>query len=299
MRIITVFALFVVLALTACQQGGGNVQTTKNGFEYINHTNLEGQKPQEGEYAYFHAQIRNAADSVLMATRTQQERPAFIQLTADMPRPNPVSDVLELLTLNDSATIIINLDTIPAEQRQPGFQDSDEMYYDIVLTDIMTEEQHAVKMQEMQAEQNAKVQAMQGEKEEVAALVATTLEQYKAGSLGDQLKETGSGLKYVLHKEGSGPEAEPGNTVSVHYYGTLAEDGTMFDNSYNRGQTFSFTLGQGQVIPGWDEGIDLLQVGDEATLFIPSDLGYGPQGGGRTIPPNADLVFHVKLLGVE
>jgi len=298
MRIITVFALFVVLALTACQQEGGNVQTTKNGFEYINHTNLEGETPQEGQYAYFHAQIRNG-DSTLMSTRTQQGRPAFMQLKAEMPRPNPVSDVLELLTVNDSATIIINLDTIPADQRQPGFQDSDKMYYDIVMTDIMTEEEHMGKMQEMKAEQDAKVQDMEGEKVEVAALVAATLKQYKNGTLGDQLTETGSGLKYVLHEEGSGTEAEPGNTVDVHYYGVLAENGTMFDNSYRRGQTFSFDLGQGQVIPGWDEGIDLMQVGDEATFFVPSELGYGPQGGGRTIPPNAELVFHVKLLDVK
>lgn len=300
MRIYTVFALFVALSFVACQNdgSGSDKQTTENGFEYIKHTNSDGEQPQPGEYAYFHAQIRNG-DSVLMATRTQQGEPAFMQIPTTPQRPNPVNDVLQLLSLNDSATIIINLDTIPQEQRQPGFKDADNMYYDIVLTDILSEQEHSAKMAESKAEQDAKVQALAGEQEAVAQLVSETLEQYKNGSLGDALQETASGLKYVMHEEGSGAEAEPGKTVEVHYYGVLAENGSMFDNSYQRGQVFSFQLGQGMVIPGWDEGIDLLQVGDEATFFIPSELGYGPQGGGRTIPPNAELVFHVKLLGVE
>jgi len=301
MRIYTVFALFVALFLAACQPDGGgssDVQTTENGFEYIMHVDEEGEQPQAGEYAYFHAQIRNG-DSVLISTRQQQGQPAFMEISNMEQRPNPVSDVLKLLSAEDSATIIISLDTIPPEQRQPGFKDADNMYYDIVLTDILSKQEHQAKMAEIQAEQQAKVQELAGDKDAVAQLVSATLEQYKNDALGDALQETQSGLKYVIHEEGGGAQAKPGNEVFVHYYGVLAEDGTTFDDSYKRGEPFSFQLGQGMVIPGWDEGVALLQVGDEATFFVPSELGYGARGGGRTIPPNADLVFHVKLLDIK
>ena len=109
---------------------------------------------------------------------------------------------------------------------------------------------------------------------------------------------TESGLQYEILTEGTGTQAEPGARVTVHYVGTL-EDGTQFDSSYDRGQPFSFVLGQGSVIAGWDEGIALLNVGSKARLIIPPELGYGEAGSGSTIPPNATLIFEVELLGVK
>jgi peptidylprolyl isomerase len=107
---------------------------------------------------------------------------------------------------------------------------------------------------------------------------------------------TPSGLKYKITQQGNGPKAEPGSKVTVHYTGTLT-DGKKFDSSKDRNQPFSFKLGVGQVIKGWDEGIALLRVGDKAVLTIPSELGYGTQGTGG-IPPNATLIFEVELLDV-
>lgn len=109
---------------------------------------------------------------------------------------------------------------------------------------------------------------------------------------------TASGLKYKITEKGNGKQAQAGATVSVHYTGKLT-DGTKFDSSKDRNQPFSFKLGQGQVIKGWDEGIALLQVGDKAVLTIPSELGYGASGAGKSIPPNATLVFDVELLDVK
>ncbi len=110
--------------------------------------------------------------------------------------------------------------------------------------------------------------------------------------------KTESGLEYILVEEGSGIKAAAGNTVSVHYSGYL-EDGTMFDSSVKRAQPFSFILGMGRVIPGWDEGVAMMKIGDKVQLIIPAKLGYGASGAGGVIPPNATLIFDVELLEVK
>jgi len=107
-----------------------------------------------------------------------------------------------------------------------------------------------------------------------------------------------NGLKYVDMKVGDGQLAETGMTAQVHYTGWLT-DGTKFDSSVDRGQPFSFKLGAGQVIRGWDEGVKGMRVGGKRKLTIPPDLGYGAAGAGGVIPPNATLVFDVELLGLQ
>ena len=106
------------------------------------------------------------------------------------------------------------------------------------------------------------------------------------------------GLKFTDDQVGTGTEAQTGKTVAVHYTGWLA-DGTKFDSSRDRNQPFSFPLGQGQVIKGWDEGVAGMKVGGKRTLLIPPDLGYGARGAGGVIPPNATLKFEVELLDVK
>lgn len=109
---------------------------------------------------------------------------------------------------------------------------------------------------------------------------------------------TSSGLKYSDLVVGTGDLAIAGKTVSVHYTGWLT-NGQKFDSSVDRGQLFSFPLGAGRVIKGWDEGVQGMRVGGKRKLTIPSDLGYGTRGAGGAIPPNAILVFDVELLGVR
>ncbi|MEM8928694.1 MAG: peptidylprolyl isomerase [Bacteroidota bacterium] len=119
------------------------------------------------------------------------------------------------------------------------------------------------------------------------------LEKLSAG-----FEKTTSGLRYKIIQKGHGAKAEKGKTVAVHYEGSL-DDGQVFDSSYSRKQPIEFPLGMGQVIPGWDEGISLLQVGDKARFVIPSHLGYGSRGAGGVIPPNAILLFDVELMSVN
>jgi len=111
-------------------------------------------------------------------------------------------------------------------------------------------------------------------------------------------EKTASGLRYSILEKGKGKPAQKGKSVSVHYKGSLS-DGRVFDSSYKRNEPLEFTVGIGQVIPGWDEGLQLLREGDKARFVIPSDLAYGEQGAGGVIPPNATLVFDVELLKVK
>ena len=104
-------------------------------------------------------------------------------------------------------------------------------------------------------------------------------------------------LKVEDTKEGAGAAAAKGDAVEVHYTGWLT-DGTKFDSSKDRGRPFGFTLGAGQVIKGWDEGVAGMKVGGKRKLTIPAELGYGRQGAGGVIPPGATLVFEVELLSV-
>jgi FKBP-type peptidyl-prolyl cis-trans isomerase len=109
---------------------------------------------------------------------------------------------------------------------------------------------------------------------------------------------TPSGLKYWELKKGSGAVAKAGDSVQVHYTGWLTE-GKKFDSSVDRGSPFAFKLGAGMVIKGWDEGVAGMKVGGKRQLHIPAELGYGARGAGDAIPPNADLIFDVELLGVN
>ena len=111
-------------------------------------------------------------------------------------------------------------------------------------------------------------------------------------------EELTQNVEIEVLQEGSGAEAVVNDTVNVHYTGTL-EDGTKFDSSLDRGEPFSFVLGSGQVIQGWEKGVQGMKVGEKRKLIIPPELAYGDQGAGDIIPPNATLIFEVELLSIN
>lgn len=131
----------------------------------------------------------------------------------------------------------------------------------------------------------------------VSAMAAQEQAGAKGKTAAVKTVTTASGLKYTDVKVGSGASPVKGKQVKVHYTGTL-ENGRKFDSSVDRNEPFSFVIGVGQVIPGWDEGVMGMKVGGKRKLIIPSKLGYGERGAGGAIPPNATLLFDVELLDV-
>lgn len=161
--------------------------------------------------------------------------------------------------------------------------------YNVELVDITSKADHEKKL----AEEKKKAEAeMENNKKQESALRAKYLQEKKITT-----KPNPSGLIFVEKVKGTGAKAVAGKTVKVHYTGTLL-DGTKFDSSRDRNEPFEFTLGQGQVIKGWDEGIAMMNVGGKATLIIPSNIAYGERNAG-SIPPYSTLVFDVELLEVK
>jgi peptidylprolyl isomerase len=131
-------------------------------------------------------------------------------------------------------------------------------------------------------------------------LTAPSEAEEKAGgkAVAGQTVTMPSGLQYIDLVEGTGRQAELGDTATVHYTGWLT-DGTKFDSSVDRKEPFSFRVGAGQVIKGWDEGVSSMKIGGKRKLIIPPQLGYGARGAGGVIPPNATLTFDVELLNLR
>ena len=116
--------------------------------------------------------------------------------------------------------------------------------------------------------------------------------------MDEEIIQTATGLGYVDIVEGTGQRPKTGDSVSVHYTGWL-KSGQKFDSSRDRGQPLIFTIGRGQVIKGWDEGVSSMRVGGKRKLVIPAHLGYGDRGAGGVIPPSATLIFEVELVGIS
>ncbi|MGL1888538.1 MAG: FKBP-type peptidyl-prolyl cis-trans isomerase [Reichenbachiella sp.] len=206
--------------------------------------------------------------------------------------------VLSLCKVNDSVTFKMNADslfvgTFKMEQVPDSIDAASDITFNIGIVDQMNMEEFQAYRMEQFNKQQEKVAA------EAAGMTGAQAEEIQSYLTANSIDadSTESGLRYVVTTKGSGAKPEVGQTVEVHYTGTLM-DGTKFDSSVDRNQTFEFPLGQGRVIKGWDEGVALLNIGSKATFFIPSALAYGPRATG-TIPANAILKFDVELISVK
>ena len=274
----------MMLITWGCEQE--KVQLTESGYEYVSCVDLEGNPGSQGDWVFIHA-VTKAGDEVLEDTHERGEA-VPVQLAPDPSgvSRNPFQDVLAMMSIGDSLQLEYPLDSIGAPPPDVP-EDVTALSYEIKVVDIMGPEE----FQEWRNEQMNKNKERVGE---VQQLVEGIYADYKAGNL--DVQRTESGLGYVIHEEGNGRTPEEGQVVGANYYGILDASGEEFDNSYQRGRPFSFQLGMGMVIAGWDEGFALLSPGTRATLFVPAELGYGDRDS-QAIPANSDLIFYVEMEG--
>ncbi|MCB9038092.1 MAG: FKBP-type peptidyl-prolyl cis-trans isomerase [Lewinellaceae bacterium] len=273
----------VAIGVSSCNSGPGGGETTElEGGRIIQHIKTGNPTPNPGDLISFHAYVRNG-DSLIFSTRQQGQEQLFQLPKEKEPGspPNPIEQGLAMMGAGDSATVVVDLDSMPQKPR--GFENANELFYDIAVLNVQSEEAYNKKRKEDRAVA-------------LDTILQSLIDEYKPGT-PKELKETDSGLEYLILEEGAGEKPQAGQQVKVHYRGVLM-DGTTFDSSLSRGEPIDFPLGQGAVIPGWDEGIALLQPGGKAILVIPPDLAYGQRGAPPVIPPNADLAFYVELVEV-
>lgn len=285
--ILSVLTLFT-FAQVACQKG--KEVTTPGGNRVINHTNLEGPKATFGSTVLISVNTW-VNDSLVQSTSRDAGGAREVTLPDSSMMKGKVPAVFEALMLmakGDSATVIQPLDSLMKKGIPKSFGEVTEIRYEVKLEEIMTAEI----LQKRQAEEMAKAEGAKAEGMIIAEKVKTMLADYKAKKLAD-LKKSASGLEYVIIEQGSGAAVKDGDNIPTNYFGVRKTDGVMFDNSYDRGGPAPFAVGG--LIPGFNEGMKLLNRGGKALLFIPSSLGYGEQGAGGDIPPNTDLVFYIEM----
>ena len=274
-----------------------------NGLEYKFETLGESDRAtQFNDFIEFHV-LQKIGDSVLGSTRTQPGgQPAQQQITRQ-PQKFDLSEGLAMMRSGDKATFRIPVKEIfsqnPNQPRPEWIKENDYLVFEIEAINVKPGKEFRKEQEEKQAKAQ---EEMEAQNQAAGAANAKEIEAYLASKNITDFKKTASGLYYVIHKEGTGSKAAKGQTVSVNYSGKLL-NGTEFDSNtnpkYKHVEPFEVPVGQGMVIKGWDEGLQLFSKGTKATLYIPSNLGYGPQGAGQDIPPNSVLVFDMEILDIK
>lgn len=276
--------LFIVFA-----GNGPNYKTTPNGLQYRIIKDNKQRKAQIGDYISLNMTYKTDKDSVLFTTRSMNNNePVEVPVSA----PQFKGDATEGFTFlgtGDSAEFKMPVDSIFKGQPMPPFAKPGgfiHMYVQVVK--VLTKEEKEKEQKEAEAKQ------IQIDEKAINDYI-------KANNLKD-VKKSASGLYYIIHEQGKGAKVESGKNVTVNYTGKLL-NGNAFDSNtdpkFNHVQPFDFMVGMGQVIKGWDEGLQLFNVGGKGILIIPSRLGYGARAAGASIPANSVLVFEVEVVGVK
>ncbi len=292
-------ALMIVGTMGACAEKNPypGYEKNQNGLYYQFYTQNEGELPQVGDLM----EVKICCminDTTPLIPNTQNmmklQVPAFA---------GDINEGLAMMHKGDSASFIVNTDstfkylfqqpTLPAE-----FNSTDVMRFEVKVVDFMPEKVYAQNFANDVKNRNAEhIAQLQNDYPDETAKAAKELANYLAKN-NIVAEPTESGLYYVVTEPGNGEKPEVGKPVTMHYTGKLL-DGTVFDSSVERDQPFQFILGVGQVIPGWDEGVQLMSKGEKGVLYIPYYLGYGERQAGDKIVPFSNLMFEVELIDFE
>ncbi len=300
----------VILVTAAGLMSCKKTQTTSDGIEYT-YIREGSQKPKNGEFVLYNLIVKNHKDSVFISTY-DQNMPGYLQFNDSLPRESGMDEIFLSLKKGDSIAFEANALKVFGEMNMPFFLDKDKnVKIQIGVIDVLDQqgvEAYFTSLQEATMKKQAENAVKQLE------IDTQLIEDYIAKN-NIKATRTESGLYYVVEKEGSGEKIETGDLAFVHYAGYLL-DGTIFDTSiknvaqetgvYNEQRDnmggygpLEVQVGQGRVIPGWDEGLGLLKNGDKAKFLIPSTLAYGDRETGGTIKANSILIFDVEITDVQ
>ncbi|MEM9417308.1 MAG: FKBP-type peptidyl-prolyl cis-trans isomerase [Bacteroidota bacterium] len=310
--LLALVGLIIALVFVARTYRHGFFKKTATGLAYRIVRKGEGPRPQEGEILLLNMSYKTPKGKVLFSTE-EQELPLAVPYTKDkIPEDGGFAEALSMLQKGDSMVFRMRAAQLFGENwtyvaKQHNLKQNSNLFLHLHLQDIMTAEKH----KQWETEQIAMLQQKQQEAaakqlQEDIKIIDNYLAEHKITA-----QKTSSGLCYVIDTPGQGTAPKKKDTVKVNYTGQLL-DGKVFDTSveavakqhsiHNPQRPYEpivFQLGVGHVIPGWDEGIGLLQKGSKARLFIPSTLAYGAQGAGGIIPANAVLIFEVELVDIQ
>ena len=281
----TIIAILLIASFAQAQKVVKYSKSKTTGLSYVIHKSNKGPKLKLDDVVTLNLKYITSKDSLVFDS-WKMGKPIQLKI-AKASFKGDLMDGLTLLTVGDSASFLINADSLFTKTfgaPRPAFIDSSS-FLSFTVKVISTTTDAVLKAEELKAE---KENAMK-ENEVIAKYIADK-----------QItpSKSSSGLMYIISEPGAGEQAQAGKTVKVHYTGRLL-DGTKFDSSLDRNDPIEFKLGQGMVIKGWDEGIALLKVGGKALLIIPSNLAYGSRGAGGVIPPFSPLTFEVELVSVQ
>ena len=268
---------------------------TESGLFIIKDKSGKGKMPKDGDFISFDFSV-SVLNGATLYDSEKANRPAEIEKGKPFDTEG-FTEALNGMRIGDEVTIIVPSDlAFGAQGRQGMIGPYTTILYTAKLNSVQSKAQHDKEVAKEKVAAEKKKKAAEQEALVSKAQEAKTIAKYKSDN-NVTVAPTASGLYYIETAEGTGIQAVSGDKVKVHYRGTLL-DGTKFDASYDRGTPYEFTLGKGQVIKGWDEGIAMMKVGGKATLIVPSDMAYGAGARGGVIHAYAPLKFEVELIEV-
>ncbi|MCC5919323.1 MAG: FKBP-type peptidyl-prolyl cis-trans isomerase [Cyclobacteriaceae bacterium] len=299
LRILLLVTLFIPFTFMSCDSNSGSEQTTSSGIKYKYLNKGDGEQPKDGDILLLNMQYYTG-DSLLFDSNSQgAAMPLQKSDSLWSSKEGSIEEMFKMMRKGDSLEFFINATVLFNEtfmMEVPEFIEEDsDIKFIVGVEDVEDEDTYM----ERQMERMQRNQAEQAERrEETIANEVREIEEYiKDNKLDAQM--TSSGVYYVVEKAGSNNTPETGDLVSVHYTGKLFSNGEVFDSSVERGEPIQFTIGMGEVIRGWDEGIGMFGKGGKGQLIIPSPLAYGEQARGDVIPANSILVFDIELVDFE